>query len=48
MIFFGMVSFGIYKASSIMGNSFKVVKNTNTKFEDIAGMDELKKEMKQR
>lgn len=45
LIFFGMVGFGIYKASSIMGNSFKVVKNTNTKFTDIAGMDDLKKEM---
>lgn len=45
LIFFGMVGFGIYKLSSITGNSFKVVKNTNTKFEDIAGMDDLKREM---
>ena len=45
LIFFGMVGFGIYKVSSITGNSFKVVKNINTKFEDIAGMDDLKKEM---
>ena len=40
-----MAGFGIYKLSSITGNSFKVVKKTNTKFEDIAGMDDLKKEM---
>ncbi|MBP3597188.1 MAG: AAA family ATPase [Clostridia bacterium] len=45
LIFFGMAGFGIYKLSSMTGNSFKVVKNTNTKFEDIAGMDDLKKEM---
>ena len=45
LIFFGMAGFGIYKVSSITGNSFKVVKKTNTKFEDIAGMDDLKREM---
>lgn len=45
LIFFGMAGFGIYKLLSITGNSFKVVKKTNTKFEDIAGMDDLKKEM---
>lgn len=45
LIFFGMAGFGLYKLSRITGDSFKVVKNTNTKFEDIAGMDDLKKEM---
>lgn len=45
LIFFGMAGFGIYKVSSITGNSFRVVKKTNTKFEDIAGMDDLKREM---
>lgn len=45
LIFFGMVGFATYKVFNMTGNSFKIVKNTNVKFENIAGMDELKKEM---
>ena len=45
IIFFGAFGFGIYKLISINSKSFNVVKNTNVKFEDIAGMDELKNEM---
>lgn len=45
LIFFGAIGFGIYKLWSINSKTFKVVKNTNVKFEDIAGMDELKIEM---
>lgn len=46
-IFFGAVAFGIYKLTSSNNNTFKVVKHTNVKFDDIAGMDDLKKEMMQ-
>lgn len=45
LIFFGAAGFGIYKLISLNSKTFKVVKKTNTKFEDIAGMDELKTEM---
>lgn len=45
LIFFGAVGFGIYKLISLNSKTFKVVKKTNVKFEDIAGMDDLKKEM---
>lgn len=45
LIFFGAVGFGIYKLISLNLKTFKVVKKTNVKFEDIAGMDDLKKEM---
>lgn len=45
LIFFGAVIFGIYKLTSFSSKSFIVIKNTKTKFDDIAGMDELKREM---
>lgn len=45
LIFFGAAGFGVYKLISLNSKNFKVVKNTNVKFEDIAGMDDLKKEM---
>ena len=45
LIFFGAIGFGIYKLISLNLKTFKVVKKTNVKFEDIAGMDDLKKEM---
>lgn len=45
LIFFGVAGFGIYKLISLNSKTFKVVKKTNVKFEDIAGMDDLKKEM---
>lgn len=45
LIFFGAAGFGVYKLISLNSKTFKVVKNTNVNFEDIAGMDDLKKEM---
>lgn len=45
LVFFGAVGFGIYKLVSLTSNNFKVVRKTNVKFDDIAGMDELKKDM---
>lgn len=47
LIFFGIAIFGIYKLVSMNRNTFKVVKHTNIKFDDIAGMENLKKEMMQ-
>ena len=44
-IFFGTIIFGIVKLKGINGETFKIVRHTNVKFEDIAGMEELKKEM---
>ena len=45
VIFFGAVGFGIYKLANLNSKNFKIIKKTNTKFEDIAGMDDLKAEM---
>lgn len=45
LIFFGAAGFGIYKLISLNSKTFKVVKKTNVKFDDIAGMEDLKKEM---
>lgn len=45
LIFFGVFGIGIYKLMDMNTKNFKVIKKTNVKFEDIAGMDELKKEM---
>lgn len=46
MFFFGMVIFGVTKLIDTNKNTFKVVKQTKVKFDDIAGMEELKKEMR--
>ncbi|MCI8309179.1 MAG: 26S protease regulatory subunit [Clostridia bacterium] len=45
LIFFVVIAFAGTKFIKINKNAFKVVKHTNVKFDDIAGMDELKKEM---
>lgn len=45
LVYFGAIIFGITKFIKSNKETFKVVKNTNVRFEDIAGMDELKKEM---
>lgn len=45
IMFFGIIAFGAYKLISINKNTFKIVKNTNVKFDDIAGMNNIKKEM---
>ena len=47
LIFLATAIFGIYKLVGISKNTFKVVKHTNVKFNDIAGMEDLKKEMMQ-
>ena len=47
LIFFGVIIFGIVKLLQMNKNNFKVIKHTNVRFKDIAGMDELKEEMSQ-
>ena len=44
-IFFGTILFVIIKIVKSSKNTFKVVRHTNVKFCDIAGMDDLKREM---
>lgn len=46
LFFFGIIIFGVLKFVKSTSENFKVVKHTNVKFDDIAGMDELKVEMK--
>lgn len=46
VIFFGMIAYLIYKLVSTINQSFKVIRHTKTSFDDIAGMEQLKKEMK--
>lgn len=45
VIFFGAVAFGIYKLIQYGNQTFKVVRSTGVRFENIAGMDSLKKDM---
>ena len=45
LIFFGAFAFGIYKITQFSNKDFKVIKNSSTKFSDIAGMDDIKKDM---
>ncbi len=44
---FGTFGFAIYKLASYSRNTFKVVRKTGVTFDDIAGMDGLKREMRQ-
>ena len=44
-IFFGAIILGVGKFVGAGRETFKVVRHTKVKFDDIAGMDELKKEM---
>lgn len=44
-IFFGAAIFGISKLISLYHNTYRVVRHTGVSFEDIAGMDRLKKDM---
>lgn len=46
-IFFGIIIFGLYKLFDFRKNTFKVIRNNNTKFSDIAGMEDLKRDMLQ-
>jgi len=44
-VFFGAIIFATYKIIAINQKNFKIIRNNTTKFSDIAGMDELKKDM---
>ncbi len=44
---FGTFGFALYKLASYSRNTFKVVRKTGVTFADIAGMDGLKREMRQ-
>ncbi len=45
VIFFGAVAFGIYKLIDYSRKTFKVVHKTGVRFDDIAGMDDVKADM---
>lgn len=45
LLFFAIIGFGIWKLLDFTGNSFKITKQTDVSFDDICGMDELKREM---
>lgn len=45
VLFFGAIAFGIYKLIQFNKKNFTLVRHTGVKFDDIAGMDEVKKEM---
>ena len=47
LFFFSVVIFAASKFLGFTGGKFKVVRHTKTKFDDIAGMEDLKKEMQQ-
>ncbi len=47
IIFFGLIIFGLYKFIGYRKNTFKVVRRSNTKFSDVAGLEELKRDMLQ-
>lgn len=44
-VFFGAVLFGLFKLLQFSNKTFKVVKHTNVRFSDIAGMSSIKEEM---
>lgn len=46
VVFFGAVAFGILKLIDYSRKTFKVVHNTGVHFSDIAGMDNVKSDMK--
>lgn len=45
VIFYGAVIFGAYKLISFSNKNFKIIRNSKTKFSDIAGMEALKEDM---
>ncbi len=45
VVFFGAIAFGVFKLLQYSNRTFKVVRSTDVRFEDIAGMDNLKKDM---
>lgn len=46
LFFFALIFFGLYKLISWYTNTFKVVRHTGVTFNDIAGLSDLKKEIK--
>lgn len=46
LFFFALIFFGIYKLISWYTNTFKVVHSTGVNFSDVAGLNDLKKEIK--
>ena len=47
LFFFGIILFIFYTIYTINQKTFKIIKHTKVTFDDIAGMDKLKKDMKQ-
>lgn len=47
LIFFVVFGFAVVKLKQMKGASFKVIKHNDTRFSDIAGLDELKRDMLQ-
>jgi cell division protease FtsH len=45
VVFFGAVAFGLYKLIDYSRKTFKVVHKTGVRFDDIAGMDDVKADM---
>lgn len=45
VVFFGAIAFGIFKLLQYGNRTFKVVHSTDVSFNDIAGMDNIKKDM---
>lgn len=45
VLFFGLIAFGVYKLIDYSKKTFRVVKHTGVTFDDIAGMDGVKKDM---
>ena len=46
LFFFALIFFGLYKLISWYTNTFKVVRHTGVTFNDVAGLSDLKKEIK--
>lgn len=46
LFFFALIFFGLYKLISWYTNTFKVIHSTGVNFSDVAGLNELKKEIK--
>ena len=45
IIFFGAIAFGVFKLVDYSRKTFKVIHGTGVRFDDIAGMDGVKKDM---
>lgn len=45
LLFIGLLAFGIYKLVSVYRSTFKVVHHTGIKFDQIAGMNNVKRDM---